>query len=176
MKIKLSEVLSVPDKVEVVNGHIDMKDVCFQDNTYTLSNVEEFPVTITNIGKKKVSVKFNTEFTINLSCSRCLKDLPEVFSIDIDEVVDMEEVDKEDQDLIEEVPYVDHGELDVDRLIIDELFPMLPIQTLCSDDCKGLCKVCGCNMNEVDCGCDQHVMDPRMAVFGDVFSQFNLDN
>ena len=48
---------------------------------------------------------------------------------------------------------------------------MLPIQTICSEACKGLCKICGCNLNERECGCDRHIMDPRMAIFGEVFNQ-----
>ena len=33
---------------------------------------------------------------------------------------------------------------------------------LCKDDCKGLCGVCGKNLNDGPCGCGKQI-DPRMA-------------
>ncbi len=35
--------------------------------------------------------------------------------------------------------------------------------TLCSDECLGLCPVCGQNLNQGDCGCDRSHVDSRMA-------------
>ena len=39
----------------------------------------------------------------------------------------------------------------------------LPGYPVCQEGCKGLCSVCGANLNERDCGCDRHVPDPRWA-------------
>ena len=33
----------------------------------------------------------------------------------------------------------------------------------CSEDCKGLCPVCGCNLDEENCNCRQKEIDPRWA-------------
>lgn len=38
-------------------------------------------------------------------------------------------------------------------------------QLLCREDCKGLCPVCGKNLNDGPCGCQKPV-DPRLAVLG----------
>ena len=37
----------------------------------------------------------------------------------------------------------------------------LPLKTVCNDDCKGICAVCGKNKNVADCGCSQENTDPR---------------
>lgn len=37
----------------------------------------------------------------------------------------------------------------------------LPMRTLCSSDCKGLCFKCGQNLNEEDCGCDRGYINPQ---------------
>ena len=37
-------------------------------------------------------------------------------------------------------------------------------------DCKGLCPVCGKDLNTGACGCDTFVPDPRMAAIMDVFN------
>ena len=39
----------------------------------------------------------------------------------------------------------------------------LPAYPVCQEGCKGLCSVCGNNLNERECGCDRKVPDPRWA-------------
>ena len=53
--------------------------------------------------------------------------------------------------------------LDVTELLRDELLAAQPMKNLCKADCKGLCPVCGANLNEGDCGCDKFIVDPRLA-------------
>lgn len=174
MNIRLFDILSVQDKKEDIEATLDINNVVFQDVTYDILGKPSFIISLSNIDKKKVGVKLNTVITLNMLCSRCLKEVACDYPINIEEVIDLSE--EESNDLIEDINYVEAGVLYVDKLILDELVPMLPIRFLCTEDCKGICKVCGTNLNEKDCGCDQHVMDPRMAVFGDVFKQFNLDD
>jgi len=53
--------------------------------------------------------------------------------------------------------------IDLDPLVKEQVFLALPRYPVCKDACKGLCPVCGQNLNEKDCGCDRHVPDPRWA-------------
>ena len=45
------------------------------------------------------------------------------------------------------------------------------MKVLCREDCKGLCPVCGKDLNDGDCGCDRTERDPRFeslrALFND---------
>ena len=43
------------------------------------------------------------------------------------------------------------GYLDFEKSISDYLFLEYPIKPLCKPDCRGLCLVCGQNLNEADC-------------------------
>ena len=77
-------------------------------------------------------------------CMRCLEDAGRGDAI----VVDSREVDQpgaEDEDL--RSPYVDGDELDLQAWARDALVLDLPTQIVCSDDCKGLCAICGENLN-----------------------------
>ncbi|MBQ3561654.1 MAG: DUF177 domain-containing protein, partial [Oscillospiraceae bacterium] len=38
----------------------------------------------------------------------------------------------------------------------------VPFQLLCREDCKGLCPVCGSDLNEKTCNCNQKQIDPRL--------------
>ena len=45
------------------------------------------------------------------------------------------------------------------------------MKILCKEDCKGLCSVCGKDLNEGKCDCDTFVPDPRMAAIMDIFRE-----
>ncbi len=53
--------------------------------------------------------------------------------------------------------------IDLDPVLREAVLLALPPYPVCSDGCKGLCPVCGANLNERDCGCDRSVPDPRWA-------------
>jgi len=53
--------------------------------------------------------------------------------------------------------------IDLDPLVREQVALALPAYPVCREDCKGLCPVCGQNLNEKDCGCERHVPDPRWA-------------
>ena len=57
--------------------------------------------------------------------------------------------------------------IDTELLLHDEITVNWPVKILCREDCKGLCPVCGHDLNEGDCGCDTFVPDPRMAAIFD---------
>ena len=60
--------------------------------------------------------------------------------------------------------------LNVDELIKNELLLNWPLKVLCREDCRGICKTCGRNLNDGGCGCDDFVPDPRMAAIKDLFN------
>lgn len=64
---------------------------------------------------------------------------------------------QEDDDYI----VCEDGILDLDLIAQDDILLELPIRMLCSEDCKGLCPVCGCNLNREQCGCQQPEWEPQ---------------
>jgi len=83
-------------------------------------------------------------------CDKCLVEASEEFSCEFEEVLTDEEVAESVADITE--------------LVRDIFLANLPMQNLCRADCKGLCPVCGKNLNEGDCECGRFVEDPRLAV------------
>jgi len=53
--------------------------------------------------------------------------------------------------------------IDLDPVLREQVLLALPGYPVCQDGCKGLCTVCGANLNERECGCDRKVPDPRWA-------------
>jgi uncharacterized protein len=58
--------------------------------------------------------------------------------------------------------------IDLDPIVREQVVLALPGYPVCQDSCRGLCTVCGANLNERECGCDRHVPDPRWAGLKDV--------
>lgn len=56
------------------------------------------------------------------------------------------------------------NELDTTVLLKDQITLNMPLKILCSPDCKGLCNICGCNLNTEDCKCNQNeTINPQFA-------------
>jgi uncharacterized protein len=134
--------------------------------------------------KVEERVLFDAEGTVALSapCGRCL------VSVDVDVPLDFELVYVPADEAAEEEQTAEHGGehaaarvagsfaaeaadeetytgkvLDLDPAVREQLLLALPRYPVCQESCKGLCSVCGANLNERDCGCDRHVPDPRWA-------------
>jgi uncharacterized protein len=60
--------------------------------------------------------------------------------------------------------YFDGHTIDLDPIVREQVLLALPVSVVCRDDCKGLCSVCGQDLNEAECGCERKVVDPRLAV------------
>ena len=54
--------------------------------------------------------------------------------------------------------------LELDDVVISDIFLSLPSKNLCRDDCKGLCQICGQNLNNGECSCDKRQTDPRLEI------------
>ena len=75
-------------------------------------------------------------------CMRCLEDAGQSFRVE-DRQIDQPGGGSEDLDS----PYVDGDELDLQAWARDALVLELPTQIVCREDCKGICAVCGENLN-----------------------------
>ncbi|MCL4426233.1 MAG: DUF177 domain-containing protein [Firmicutes bacterium] len=52
--------------------------------------------------------------------------------------------------------------LEIGEVLRDRILLSLPMKPLCSPDCRGLCPVCGTNLNEKTCNCRPEPVDPRL--------------
>ena len=90
-------------------------------------------------------------------CDRCLAEGEREITLDFSE-----DYAKTPGETDEAVRY-DGDAIMLDDLVRDTLLVAEPLRELCKSDCKGLCPVCGQNLNEGTCGCDSFVPDPRLA-------------
>jgi uncharacterized protein len=85
-------------------------------------------------------------------CVRCLE------QADHEVQVDAREIDQPGGGEDLSSPYLDEGQLDIHAWARDALALALPTQIVCREDCKGLCAVCGENLNQAG---PDHVHEPE---------------
>ena len=59
-------------------------------------------------------------------------------------------------------------QIDLDPIVREQVLLALPMHAVCREDCRGLCGMCGQNLNEAACGCESKRVDPRLAVLKDI--------
>ena len=97
---------------------------------------------------------------IDLECVRCLTDFQQMLKIDFTELYAFSQRYVTDSGLL--MP--ETGIIDLAPVLREYILLEIPISPLCRPDCKGLCPVCGNNLNESTCTHDDDSGDPRLAL------------
>ena len=148
------------------DGAVKELDFCVESDNISLNGqdiVFETPFYLKGAVKNIAGVLYldlGADVSFKTQCARCLDSVSVHHTFEVSEVFSKTEVtDSED-----EVTVIDSGNIDMDEVVIKAFIGTVPINYLCSDDCKGLCKQCGCNLNKETCSCEDDNIDPRLAV------------
>ena len=171
MIIDISKVVKSINKE--VSEEVSIELTSFESRLGDFPILQKSPVvlTITNQENRTLFIRGAVDVTLSIPCGRCLEEVPTQICFDIDKKLDINESVLLDDEM-EENDYLIGFELDVDKLVYAEILVNWPMRVLCKDDCEGICKVCGANLNKGDCGCQRTELDPRMAAIQDIFSKF----
>ena len=172
MVIDISEIISTDHKSCEYRVDLDMAALEYEGLTYPFADKEPVDITAANIGSSRVVLSGKVDVTLFIPCSRCLKDVSVPLKFDFSQEIDFGKVHAGTVEDLDEIAFIDGNTLDVDRFVRNELIVHLPVKVLCRKDCKGLCPVCGKDLNEGDCGCSRQSVDPRMAAIRDIFKDF----
>lgn len=98
-----------------------------------------------------------------LECSRCLLEYEMDLTSNLNFVIDLvgtpDEADSEEDSYFLADP--SQAFFVIDDLVKEAVIVSLPLKPLCSEDCKGLCPVCGTDLNKSQCHCVIKKSDPR---------------
>ena len=101
----------------------------------------------------------NIKSTLRFYCNLCLEPVDIKLDFCINELFSDDEVKNED---IEVWKFTDNI-LELDEIVLVNILLNIPMKIVCSEQCKGLCPVCGKNLNFDECECDKNVNDNRFA-------------
>lgn len=96
---------------------------------------------------------------VNLECVRCLTEFKQGLHVEFTELYAFSQRYATDSGLI--MP--ESGIIDLTPVLRDYILLEIPISPLCRPDCKGLCPICGNNLNESTCHHEDDSGDPRLS-------------
>lgn len=117
-----------------------------------------------------IEVAGQLETTVVLPCGRCLTPVTSHLEIDIlicySDLADENGAVAEDSEIrSEELGLITFTgtEIDLRPDIEQEIIMALPQQSVCKDDCRGLCPTCGIDLNKSQCQCERPVFHAGLA-------------
>ena len=151
--ISVESGLESPGNTIAVDDRIAVDALEMGGRTIELEDGLAYDVALTNTGEGILATGI-VRGMCRTECDRCLA--PAEFELAAElacyylrEEPEEDVDDEEDFGLID----VENGTIDLSEAIQSSIAMDIPFVILCQDDCKGLCPVCGANLNEVDCGC-----------------------
>lgn len=150
--VDLSDKLENPGDSYPLSGHIDVDGYGVGEKGLGLPRGASYDVVFTNAGDG-ILVTGIVRADVAGQCDRCLEPASFEVSGEIEEYYLFEEPDDPESyedgfDLVGPDRIIDLGEAISDAMVMDT-----PFVVLCRPDCKGLCPVCGANLNDGECGC-----------------------
>lgn len=115
---------------------------------------------------KNLQLSFSFQARVDYECARCLERSQQVFHVNRSYLI--RELDLRDPDA--ELPFTEEGKLDTHELVYSELLLEIPTVLLCSEDCAGLCPVCG---EKRPCACTHETndaVDERLSILKQLLS------
>jgi len=164
-------------KYEFGTPELRLSEALAGDPTDLVARNVQGTVTLTRLGAK-LRAQGAVEADVDLQCSRCL----EPFTIHVQ--APLEELFRQTIDVVSGHPLPQEaGDDDLDVFDIDQnhivdltepvrqaLLVALPMRPLHSEDCRGLCPICGTNLNLAQCDCVAEDADPRLAALASLLT------
>ena len=121
-------------------------------------------ISVKKVGEE-VFVKGRIKTLLSFVCSRCL--VPFEFPVDseFDLVYLPEELEVAKEELDSDdlnISFYYSRKLDLKEVVLEQLNLTFPVKPLCSENCQGICPVCGKNINSGDCSCVTKDSDTRL--------------
>ncbi|HHT49466.1 MAG TPA: DUF177 domain-containing protein [Firmicutes bacterium] len=158
-QVDLTAIKDLPGARIEVQGQITLPSLNWEGNRLLeFINPWQISLAVTNVKRGyQVDGKLSGSYRIN--CDRCLEKVKADFSSDFNDLFLPEAPLPE-----EEAKIFTGDELDLTATIMETINLQMPLKTLCLPNCRGLCPVCGSNLNHETCLCPQEDFDPRLAV------------
>lgn len=158
MLFELKSVFQNEGEEKQVNYKLDIADIDI-DGVFPFRT----PIDVTATAKNRaslVSLTIRACFGYSRSCDRCSTEFTREMDMLFEHKLALTLVDDGNDDYIETPDF----KLELDDVVISDILLSLPQKNLCKEDCKGLCQICGKNLNEGDCSCDKREIDPRLEM------------
>jgi uncharacterized protein len=117
-------------------------------------------------GQIRVTGELHTR--LEMVCARCLEPVHEDISREFDLFYKpLATMTKEEEERLKlddtEIAFFEGEGMFLADVLAEQVLLALPMKAICRSDCRGLCPQCGVNLNNEECRCESHAVDPRTA-------------
>lgn len=159
MPINLSSIIKSEGETMLLNEAFAIPSFNYNGTKITITSPAKVSGEIKNFGNN-LTLNANVNLTIIINCDRCTKEIFKDFSFNISETISKQaSIDNSDDYII-----LLGNELNIEEIIINNIIINMSMKYLCSENCKGICPICGKNLNENICNCTKKEIDPRLEV------------
>ena len=168
MKVQLRDILAVSTELAYAEPVVELNVMLHEGQHHDYQF--EVPLDVDLTFSRSVQDLFfdgQVHGVATATCARCLAPFPLDVTKDFSVVLTPEqrlsgEIELAVGDLAES--FYRGKEVDVTRLVYEQVLLALPTRPLCDEECRGLCPQCGVNRNTTECSCIVESGDPRLAV------------
>lgn len=154
--INVASVLREVGREEEYRKQIELSPLVKNSDVIDFSGPVEADLRLTNTGSG-ILVRGRIKGALRLNCSRCLCDFNMPAEIDLQDLYVAEEPDEERFRIVGET-------IDIGPAVDEGFLLEIPIAPLCDAACKGICPVCGGNLNVEECEHEVREYDERLKV------------
>ena len=147
-----------------LKGHLDETSYTLGEREFSLPSGIDYDLMLTNAGEGILATGILTTHVVG-TCDRCLSPAEFDVSGEVDEYYLFEEPEETGDDDDDELDFSlvsADNTIDLSGALLSTLVMETPFVVLCRPDCKGLCPVCGANLNEEDCGHAAQIEEDRL--------------
>ncbi len=144
----------------IFTGSLPMLEL--EDSEFCSMEPAQFELVLTNVGGSAIDVEGQVQVALKVPCSRCLQDFILSLNVPFSETY-YEKNQPAHSGKTEEWVVYSGDYIDITPEVLKTVLINLPMRFICSEQCRGLCPICGMDLNIKQCNCVQEDLDPRLA-------------
>ena len=158
-------------------AHFGAREGGLEEGGFELAEGPVFEVSASCQGEK-VSLSGKFQAGLDAQCGRCLRryrhELQDSFELHLEPLGESVPPDPEGEEALEatgiclgeelETGWYRGNELELDEFLAELIALSWPLQSVCNQDCQGLCPQCGVNRSETSCECEMPKPESPFAV------------
>lgn len=137
------------------------ENLLIEEDGFFLQNLK-YNILFTRDGNK-INAKGKINTSVSLKCVRCLDNFELKINSNFDiilfptNLVDFSNVSLNAEDM--EYIFFEGNKIDLLKILMEQVNLFIPFNPICDRDCKGICPVCGMNLNYEECKCESSVSE-----------------
>lgn len=162
IKIDVSALLRTAGERQQYNALVNMSPIARGDEQVDFAGAVEVDVAIESVKRGILYVEGDASGMLKLTCSRCLEEFTSACGVPLSESFCVPLRAEDD----EECHVIEGAEMDLGPAVEQAFLLALPMKIVHDEECRGLCSICGVNLNEEPDHTHETASDTRFTELG----------